>query len=79
MHCASTGFENSCRLCAACLEVKGINRSISKMHVDYRLMHFVSLKRIILLFTDSQHVFNRHDGKEIEFELSKRYIKKTEG
>lgn len=42
------------------------------MHVDYPLMHFISHKRVILLFADSQHVFNPHDGKEIEFELSKK-------
>lgn len=39
------------------------------MHVDYPLMHFISPKRVILLFTDSRYVFNLHDGKEIEFEL----------
>lgn len=42
------------------------------MHVDYPLMHFISLKRVILLFTDPQHIFNPHDGKEIEYELSKK-------
>lgn len=33
------------------------------MHVDYPLMHFVSLERVILRFAASQHDFNPHGIK----------------
>lgn len=40
------------------------------MHVDSLLVHFV--KRLILLFADSQLVFNPHDGKDVESKLSEK-------
>lgn len=40
------------------------------MHVDCLPVHFV--KRVILLFTDSQPVFNPHGGKDVECELSEK-------